>query len=251
MRLADQKSKILLLFLVVLISSTGIFAQDKNAPKTQEMSDEEGIPVLIKHLPDWESKQASAKFFSENESFRAFFSGRPVTQKVDFFPGTEAVFAKYNEGQLLIVEYTTPQASVAVDKILIESAGGGDYIYRRIGNYNVFLFDPADPEAGAALLDKIKYQKVVTWPYGDPRPFFQKERDFILGTTSLFISTVLFIVTILGLALLFGAILGILFFRSENRRRSSMAAFSDAGGLTRLNLDGLSAEMPSDNLLED
>jgi uncharacterized membrane-anchored protein YhcB (DUF1043 family) len=54
------------------------------------------------------------------------------------------------------------------------------------------------------------------------------------------ISTVLWIALGLGVALLAGIVAGLIFFRFRDQRRASRTAFSDAGGLTRLNLDGLS-----------
>jgi hypothetical protein len=54
------------------------------------------------------------------------------------------------------------------------------------------------------------------------------------------LSTVLWILMGLGIALLAGIAAGLIFFRIRDQRRASRTAFSDAGGLTRLNLDGLS-----------
>jgi len=220
---------------------------------SQEIDEGDDMPALIMHLPQWESKQQTAKFFDDDTKFRSFFRDQRIIESVEFLPGTEAVFAKYNEGELLIIEYLTPQISSEIDKDILIAAESnkGNYIYRRIGNYNVFLFDPHNEDAAAVLLEQIKYQKVVTWPYGNPKPFFAKEREFIIGAKSLFISTFLFILTILGSAILFGAVCGVLYFRAEDRKRSKMTAFSDAGGLTRLNLDGLTQEMTAEKLLND
>jgi ABC-type transporter Mla subunit MlaD len=61
-------------------------------------------------------------------------------------------------------------------------------------------------------------------------------------TTSLdiMISTVLWILLVLGSALLTGVVAGYIFYRFRDQKRATRTAFSDAGGLTRLNLDGLS-----------
>ena len=147
-----------------------------------------------------------------------------------------------------MVEYMTPQASADTDRqVLAKSKNSSeDFLYRRIGNYNVFLFDAKDKTAGNLLLDQIKYQKVVTWPYGNPMYQFQREREFIIETKSLFIYTVVFIVTGFGVAILIGLIAGIVYFKVMQKHRVEIGTFSDAGGLTRLNLDGLSADMPID-----
>jgi hypothetical protein len=61
-------------------------------------------------------------------------------------------------------------------------------------------------------------------------------------TTSrdIMISTVLVIVGGLAASVLAGIIVGFIFFRLRDQKRAHRTAFSDAGGLTRLNLDGLS-----------
>jgi len=65
-----------------------------------------------------------------------------------------------------------------------------------------------------------------------------------------FLSTTIWILSGVGLAILTGITVGLLFFRSRDRRRIAMTAFSDAGGMIRLNLDELSAQ-PSDRLLNE
>ncbi|MDH3494034.1 MAG: hypothetical protein OEM82_10820 [Acidobacteriota bacterium] len=238
---------------LILACAFSVKAQEPVTAQRPEMGDEEDIPALLRHLPDWESKRDSAVFFTEPGKFFEFFRDRRIINEIEFIPGTEAVYAKYGEGELLIVEYSTPQVSASIDESILAAAGTVDdgYVYRRIGNYNVFVFDPPDTVAAARLLDQIKYEKVVIWPYGDPKPFFAREREFIVGTTNLFISTVLFILTFLGSAGIVGVILGVLYFRAGNRRRASMVAFSDAGGLTRLNLDGLTPDIPVKYMLKE
>lgn len=246
-------SKLILLSLLLLLAAP-FAAQVPNTPVSQETSeDDDKLPVLVKHLPDWESKRAEAKYFVDAAEFRSFFSARRITENLDFFPGTEAVFAKYPEGELLIVEYSTPQAAAAVNKAVIEKASSsGDYfIYRRIGNYSVFLFDPTDEPAGNKLLGNIKYTKIVTWPFGDPKPYFARERAFIEEASNLFVGTMLFILTGLGTALLIGGVAGYVYFLNADRRRVARGAYSDAGGLTRLNIDGLTSNVISDNLLDE
>jgi predicted permease len=54
------------------------------------------------------------------------------------------------------------------------------------------------------------------------------------------ISTVLVIVFGLGGSVLAGIAAGFIFYRLRDQKRAHRTAYSDAGGLTRLNLDGLS-----------
>lgn len=220
----------------------GVFAQPHF--KSQEVSDEDGIPVLIKHLPDWESVRDRTTFTQNAEELRSVVGSHSVLDAIDFKGGTEAVTAPYPAGRLLIVEYTNPQASADADakfiQRLAESPDSSRIVYRRIGNYNAFVFDVADPDAANELLDQIKYQKVVQWLGEDPYLLKRIEKYFVTTTRDIFISTVLWIVSGIGLSVIAGIVVGFLFFRFRERKRATRTAYSDAGGLTRLNLDGLS-----------
>ncbi len=240
--------------LFLLISFSFGFAQDDetSAYKSQEVSEKDGIPVLIKHLPDWENKQKSAVLVNNSDDLRKALGDRPVFQAVEFIQEMEAVTATYPQGKLLIIEYNTPQASVAADNKIKAKLNASDekIFYRRIGNYNVLLLDGTDEAAANALFDQIKYEKVVQWLGQDVTFYQQQEQNFIQGTMSLFISTVMVIGTGLGIALFFGIIAGLLYFRMGEQRRAAMDEFSDAGGMTRLNLDGLTPEILPARLLE-
>src|SRR5947209_16925361 len=78
----------------------GTFAQTKNqASKSLEVSEGDGIPVLIKHLPDWEAVQAQSTFIKNGSELRSALGQRPVFDMVDFTPGTEAVTAPSPAGK--------------------------------------------------------------------------------------------------------------------------------------------------------
>ena len=125
--------------------SLGVFAQPQI--KSQEVSDEDGIPVLIKHLPDWEGVRDRTTFTHSAEDLRTVLGDHSVLGEIDFSGGTEAVTAPYPAGKLLIIEYTNPQASADADTKFIlrlsETPDNSRIVYRRIGNYNVFVFDAA------------------------------------------------------------------------------------------------------------
>lgn len=242
-----------LLALAAVCFATNAAAQDLNQSGSQEVSEKEGVPVLVKHLPDWESKKDSSVFVTKKQDLQDYLNEREVIERIDFIPGTEAVLASYPAGKLVIVEFASPQASSDADERVKQhiSEGTSSYFYRRIGNYNVFLFDGTDESAANALFDQIKYEKVVQWLGSGPSFFPQgdTEREFIVGASSLFIATVIVILSGFGIAAVFGVIFGILYFYFQESRRSSFSAFSDAGGMTRLNLDGLSAEQRAERLL--
>ena len=210
---------------------------------SQEVSDIDGQPVLIKHLPDYENVKSSTIFGIGKAAAKVAVPNQPVIDTLDFPFGTEFVTAVYPEGRLLIVEYTNPQSSLEADGRIQQQLASGaapGTVYRRIGNYNVFVFGGADPNAANALLDQVKYEKTVQWLGEDPYILRKLERYMVTTSRDIMISTVLVIVGGLGTAILAGIAAGFIFFRFRDQKRATRTAYSDAGGLTRLNLDGLS-----------
>lgn len=212
--------------------------------KSQEVSDNDGVPVLLKHLPEWESVRNTALFTQNVDDLKRFAGERPELGVIEMKGGAEAVAAVYPAGKLVIVEFTSPQASAAADSAINEKLAlfgqNGSTVYRRIGNYNAFVFDAADQAAANSLLDEIKYQKVIQWLGEDPHLLKRMERYFVSTTRDIFVATVLWITMGIGLSAVVGVAVGFVFFRIRDQKRSMRTAFSDAGGLTRLNLDELS-----------
>jgi hypothetical protein len=237
---------------VAIFASTCILSQVPAPTRpSQELSEVDGIPVLIKHLPDWEKVRNSTIFTTNRYDLKIALGERPILDLIDFTTGTEAVTAQYDAGKLLIVEYTSPQVSVDADnkfKFALAESGDLNTAYRRIGNYNAFVFDATDMAAANALLDQVKYEKQVQW-LGD-NPFrISAERAFVLTTADLFLSTVLVIVIGIGVSIIGGLIVGIVYFQTRERRRAALTSFTDAGGMTRLNLDGFTPDIQPERLL--
>jgi hypothetical protein len=243
-------AKVLSLICVLFLTACGVFAQFKS----QEVSEEDGIPVLIKHLPDWENARNRATYTNNIDDLRKALGDRPVFDLIDFAGGTESVTAPYDSGKLLIVEYTNPQVSVESDaqftQRLAQKPQNPPVFYRRIGNYSAFVFDAGDEATANALLDQVKYEKSVQWLGEDPNYQKKYERFTAIRAADIFLSTTLWIVGGLAIALFTGIAAGLLFFRSRDRRRTAMAAFSDAGGMIRLNIDELTAQVP-DRMLNE
>jgi hypothetical protein len=240
--------KTLILFIILAVS--GVPGLSQSQQRSLELSDGEGIPVLIKHLPDWENKRNESVFARDADGLRAILGDRPVIGLIDFRTGTEAVTARYDAGQLLIIEYTNPQSSLEDDAKFVNAVDAST-VYRRIGNYNAFVFDVTDPAAANALLDKIEYEKVVNWLGDDPFLQHRAERAFVTTTADIFLSTLLWIVGGMVIAIILGVGVGFLFFRIREQKRASMPTFSDAGGMTRLNLDGFTPDTDSKYFLSD
>lgn len=247
--------KFLLLIGAALLVSNGVIAQNSSAPqsRSREISEDDGIPVLTKHLPDWENTRNRATYILNQNDLQKALGTRPVFDLIEFETGTEAVSAPYEAGKLLLIEYMTPQSSIDADgKInqrLAEIGQNDSIVYRRIGNYNAFVFDVTDRTAANALLDQIKYEKNVQWLGEDPFLLKRAERAIVQGLSQVFVATVFTIVGGIGLAILLGLIVGYIYFRLSEQRRSTMREFTDAGGMTRLNLDGFTPPIVSDRLL--
>ncbi|MEP6944738.1 MAG: hypothetical protein ABJA02_02390 [Acidobacteriota bacterium] len=219
--------------------------------RSQEYSEGDLVPVLIKHLPEWESVRPGTRLVHDVQSLKDALGDRPVLDLVDFTAGTEAATAPYPAGKLLIIEYSSPQGSVDADgKFLAAIAGDPATAYRRIGNYNVLVFDAADPAAANALIDQVKYEKNIQWLGNNPF-HISAERAFVLTTSDIFLSTLFVILMGIGFAIVGGLLTGYLFFRFRERQRAELRTFTDAGGMTRLNLDGFTADIASDRLLGD
>ena len=55
----------------------------------------------------------------------------------------------------------------------------------------------------------------------------------------------------LGLAILLGIIVGFGFYRFRENGRKTIQTYTDAGGMTRLNLDGFTPDIQPERLLND
>jgi hypothetical protein len=212
------------------------------------------IPVLVKHLPNWERAQGGAMYAVTSEGLLLSVPNQPILKEVSFEGGTEAVASSYGQSQLVIVEFTTPQFSIENDlriwtKIAeLKSQGQpGPIAYRRVGNYSVFVFNAPDEKTANALVDQVRYEQVVQWLGDDPHMADRLQRYFQRTTSGVLIA----VLKSSGLSLLIclgaGGVFGALLFR--HRRAQHAALYSDAGGGTRLNLDELTGANKSQRLL--
>jgi len=223
---------------------------------TQEVSEQDGIPVIVKHLPDWEKIKDRAVFVTNAQGFSKAAGDHPLAAAVSFAPGTEAAVADYDAGRLAIVEFTSPQIATEIDALiqshLGEALGAGQNVpaYRRVGNYAVFVFNPKDDAAAAALIDQVKYEKVVQWLGKNPYAQRRAERTYIETTSDVVINSIRMTGVILLIALIVGGTTGVMVFRLRNRQRLMADSYTDAGGMVRLNLDDLSAHNSPDRLLD-
>jgi hypothetical protein len=202
------------------------------------------VPVLVKHLPNWQAAQSHALYAVSAEQLVHALPNQPILNEISFDGGTEAIVASYGESQLVIVEFTTPQMSIENDsriwtKIAEQKAIGQPtpIAYRRVGNYSVLVFNAADEKTASALINQVKYEQVVQWLGDDPHLADRLQRYFTQTSAGVLVAVLKSSGLSLVLCIGIGGLVGALLFR--HRRAQRAAAFSDAGGSIRLNLDEL------------
>jgi hypothetical protein len=219
---------------------------------------ENAIPVLVKHLPDWETAQDRAVYAISLHALQAAAGNQEVLNVVSFDEGTEAVTANYDATRLVIIEYTTPQIAETQDariteriKQLREGNQSVPSAYRRVGNYSVFVFNAPDETASAHLIDNVKYEQRIQWLGENPFAFegaaqqhTQKAVSLILGIAR---TIGFFVALCLGAG---GVVGGIAFLHRRAQQRAAAETYSDAGGMLRLNLDEIKPETNPARLLD-
>jgi hypothetical protein len=214
------------------------------------------VPVLVKHLPDWEKAQERAAYAVTLHALQEAAGGHPVFEAINFAGGAEAVTAPYGQARLVIVENTTPQLATDNDariqgrlRELREQGQSVPTAYQRVGNYSVFVFDAPDEQAAAQLIKGISYEQVVQWLGDNPRALERAQRQYTETTASIIVSVLkasgLSILLCLGIGGLFGGLV----FRHRRAQQAASAAYSDAGDMVRLNIDGMSAQRDPARLL--
>jgi hypothetical protein len=216
---------------------------------------EDEIPVLVEHLPDFQSAQQHAVYAVNIDTLRENVTNQPVLDVVSFDGGTEAVTANYGQSQLVIVEFTTPQFSIDNDQRIwtriaeLKAKGEpGPTAYRRVGNYSVFVFNAPDEKTANALVEQVKYEQVVQWLGDDPHLAERLQRYFTQTSAGVLVAVLKSSGLSLVLCLAIGGLIGAMLFR--HRRAQKAAAYSDAGGSIRLNLDELTEPVKTGRLLK-
>lgn len=219
-------------------------------------SEENDIPALVKHLPDWEAAQERAVFAVSLKTLQEAAGNQPALEVVDFAGGSEAVTAAYDSSRLVIIEFSTPQLSIDNDaritarlKELRDAGQPVPTAYRRVGNYSVFVFGAPDEIAAARLIDGITYEKVVQWLGDNPRAWDRLEKEYNETTAGLIIGVVKASGISALLCLAVGGLFGGLIFMRRRAQQAATNKYSDAGGMLRLNMDELTPQTDPARLL--
>lgn len=244
------------LFTAILTMIAAAFAFAQPQPVTPvPPTAEDDTPILIKHLPNWETAGKTAKYSVTLDDLKRNVVNQPILDSVSFEGGTEAVAANYKQGQLVIVEFSTPHFSVENDQRIAakiqelkSQAQPVPTAYRRVGNYSVFVFNGSDEASANQLIDQVRYEKVVQWLGEDPHLYEKLQRYFAETSAGVLINVLKGSGLSLLACLAIGGLFGFLLFRQ--RRAQSAAFYSDAGGSVRLNLDELTKTPDPARLLD-
>jgi uncharacterized protein DUF6599 len=202
------------------------------------------IPVLVKHLPAWQAVSSTVHYVLRVATLQEEFGSKSVFDAVSFDGGAEAAIANYDKQRLVLIEFNTPQLATENDARItsrIQELGNqGQPVpsaYRRVGNYAVFVFDAPNEVAANQLIDQVKYQQVVQWLGQNPYSYREAVAEFTQTTLGVLVSVVKASGIVLVGSLLVGGFFGALLFNRRRAQQQVRDAYSDAGGMLRLNLD--------------
>ena len=213
------------------------------------------IPALIKHLPNWEQAQQTAVYLNRFVSLNEIATDGVLTA-INSEGDADAVMAKYDSMRLLIIEFNTPQRSVENDQRVVariqelwKLGQPAPSAYRRIGNYSVFVFDAPNEQAAKQLIDQVHYEQVVSWLGENPNILKEAQRHYVRTTLGVLVA----VLKASGFALIAclgtGGLIGALLFTRRRAQQRTADAFSDAGGMLRLNLDEMTPQTDPARLL--
>ena len=228
-------------------SKDNLLALAQSLSDTLDKGDGE-IPVLIKHLPNPNEAQKNAIYVN---SFRDLtqLMPQPVLSAVQGDGNADAALAKFSSGDVLVVEYNTPQLAGENDRRiqariqeLWNLGQPAPTAYRRVGNYSVFVFNARDELTARELIDQVHYEQVVSW-LGENPNILRRAQERYVDTTLGVLVTVL---KASGYALIgclgVGGLVGGLLFSYRRSQQKAFTTYSDAGGMMRLNLDELTGD---------
>lgn len=210
---------------------------------------EADLPVLIKHLPRWEEAWGRAVYLAGFRSLRMVLPDQPILDSVTSEGDADAVAASYGPTQFIIVEYNTPQLAGDNDRAILakieELRTQGQPVpsaYKRVGNYSVFVFKAADEQAAKGLIDQVEYEQVVQWLGDNPYMLEKAQREYYETTAGVLVAVVKASGLSLLLCLAAGGFIGALLFNRRRAKQRHAEAFSDAGGMLRLNIDEITPQ---------
>lgn len=212
------------------------------------------IPVLVKHLPDWQNAESQVFYAVDLGNLKVAVPNQPVLDTVSFDGGAEAVSAAYGPARMILVEFTTPQLATENDQRILakiqelRTQGQPTPVYKRVGNYSVFVFNAANEQDANQLIGQVKYEQIVQWLGDNPNWLKQAQKEYTETTLGVLVT----VIKTSGLAAMVcfgvGGFLGAVMF-ARRRAQVSEKAYSDAGGMMRLNLDEMTGQTDPGKLI--
>jgi len=207
------------------------------------------IPALIKHLPNPDQAQKTAVYLNSFDNIAWLVQQQPALIAVQGDGNADAALATIGSSKVLIVEFNTPQLATVNDQRITARihelwnlGQRAPTAYRRVGNYSVFVFDAPDEQTANQLIDQVKYEQVVSW-LGDNPNILRDAQDRYIDTT---LGVLVSVLKASGYALIaclgIGGVVGGLLFSYRRSQQKAFTAYSDAGGMMRLNLDELTGD---------
>ena len=246
------------LYLVRIWNRKGTPATELAQSLSEILDKGEGdIPVLIKHLPNPDEARKNAVYLHSFTNISPL-SSAPVLSAIQSDGNADAALATYGQSKVLLVEFNTPQLAGDNDRRVVariqelwKLGQQAPSAYRRVGNYSVFVFDAPDEQTAKQLIDQVHYEQVVQWLGENPNILKEAEKRYIDTTLGVLVA----VLKASGYAALVclgvGGLIGGLLFSYRRAQQKTETAFSDAGGMLRLNLDELTPETDPARLLRE
>ncbi|HEV2834976.1 MAG TPA: hypothetical protein VGW58_06650, partial [Pyrinomonadaceae bacterium] len=199
-------------------------------------------------LPNPEEAQKNAVYLNSFDTLTTLAPQQPVLTAVKADGNADAALATIGTSKVLVVEFNTPQLATENDQRIIARihelwnlGQPAPTAYKRVGNYSVFVFDAPDEQTAKQLIDQVKYEQVVSWLGDNPNILREAEERYINTTLGVLVA----VLKASGYALVgclgIGGLIGALLFTYRRSQQKAVTAYSDAGGMLRLNLDELTA----------
>lgn len=209
------------------------------------------IPVLIRHLPNPDEAQKNAIYLNSFKDLTSLAPGHGVLTAVKGDGNADAAIAAFGLSRVLVVEFNTPQLATENDQRIIariqelwKLGQPAPTAYKRVGNYSVFVFDAPDEQTAKQLIDQVHYEQVVSWLGENPNILRQAQERYVNTTLGVLVT----VLKASGYALIgclgIGGLVGALLFSYRRSQQKAFTAYSDAGGMMRLNLDEMTGDFP-------
>lgn len=207
------------------------------------------VPILVKHVPQWEQAQTTALYLAGFKSLKGTVANQPILEAVTSEGDADAVLTSHGNAQFLLIEFNTPQLASDNDRAITaklnELRQQGQPVptsYRKVGNYSVFVFNAASEAEAQDLINQVEYAQMVTWLGNNPYLLEQAQKDYYETTAGVLVA----VVKASGLSLLaclgIGGLIGAVLFNRRRAQQRAAEAYSDAGGMLRLNLDDITPQ---------